>query len=427
MALRIDLHDHETPYIAGYTVNGTVRLTGTSDIDVGRITIAFFGRCKSKIVVSRGQAGTDYYRGRVLLFRFEKVLFEGPRTLHPNQHSWDFTFRFPTRCQSQTGDRFQRSAAFDADPDQPLPASFALFERGWTQRISGYVSYELEARLVKHNPKLFTPRSSVTLKRLTLLSTRDVADPNPQLFSQQQSFDCRSLHLLPGNEDRSLTFKEKLHSTFRSSTNLPLARFQLDVEMPQVGVLGQALPIFLGIDHDIEHSTAKAPPAVYLRHVRVTVEARGAIRCINEQLLSLSHDDRVGSWDDTLTLAQDFGTGSSSVAVTERMDLRELMRLNLDHQELTPSFSTFNHSVLHMLRVKVVVECAQKTFKAEWGSRRLDILPQLYRAPDVTDGDTTRDSDIPVQEERYDASPREEEFIPPPLYTSAAPDTKADG
>ena len=87
MSLQIAINDPQRYYTANFPISVTAHFTGTSDVDVGQILIAFSGRCKSKLIISRG-AGKDqrhdYYRGRVSLFHYETIPFTGPHILYPN-------------------------------------------------------------------------------------------------------------------------------------------------------------------------------------------------------------------------------------------------------------------------------------------------------------------------------------------------------
>ena len=144
MPLQITIHDPRTYYTANSPIRGTVHLTGSSDINVGQILIIFSGRCKSIIVIHQRtgkHSRTYFYRGLVPLFHYETILFTGPRTLHPNQHAWDFSFNFPPRCHSRGGDQFDGpTCAFNSDPYQRLPPSFHLPDFGASPRVSGSVS-----------------------------------------------------------------------------------------------------------------------------------------------------------------------------------------------------------------------------------------------------------------------------------------------
>lgn len=303
MSLRIDIPSRK--YSANDLVTGTVTLIGTEDIGVSRISITFSGRCKTKIVISRGNNSSSTYRARVPLFTFTKVLFTGPNTLHPNEHSWPFTFRFPDRCQVRGGDIFRAPEGlrqrFNNAPQQELPQSYNLFERGFHARKSGYVNYQLEATLIRDGSKIFASSSSSTTKYLPLIKPRKVAEPSPQMFETGKPFECHSLRLIPGNEERSLTLKEKLSSL--STKNVPNAKFKLVLRMPKVGVLGQALPLYLNVVHDLSSSSAPKPPTIYLKNASVILRQNGSLRCVDNDLFSSGRGERIETWDDDIVVS----------------------------------------------------------------------------------------------------------------------------
>lgn len=422
MPLQITIHDPRTYYTANSPIRGTVHLTGSSDVDVGQILIIFSGRCESKIEISSGAGKdkkTNTYRGLVPLFHYETVLFSGPRTLHPNQHTWDFSFRFPPRCDSRGGDQFGGlTYNFNDDPHQALPPSFDLPGLGLSRRVSGFVSYELEAQLVRDRSKLFSSRGSETVQRLLVKNFRDVAEPDPQPYTLFQTISCKSMHLLPGYEGRSLTLREKLHS-MRSST-LPTANFQLELRLPTTGVMGWGLPMFLEVKHEIDQSTKETPPVAYLKRVKVTIETLGTARCLKFRSLDVDDNYKVEAFD-RAAIIREYDGLKNLLPITERIDLRKLLNLHLDPQVLSSGFSTFNLEVRHALTINVVVECARKTFKAEWLDRELQIYPELYQAPIVTEGKSLKGKErlgqgqshatLPpggiVQPPRYEEKPRD--------------------
>lgn len=379
MSLRIDIPVQS--YAPNSTVTGTVTLIGTGDIDVRHISIDFSGQCKSKIVVSRGNNGSSTYRGRVYLFEYTQKLFSGPHTLHSNEHSWPFSFRFPATCGNRHGDKFQpvrhqlHSGSFNDDVSQPLPSTYTLAERGFQTRKSGYVSYQLEANLYKHNSGPFSSPQSSTVKKLLYVRPRDEAHPNPQMCTFQEPFVCQSMHLLPEYGTRNLTLKERLLSL---GSQKPSASFKLTLDMATVGVCGQALPLYLSAEHDLEKSTSPDLPTLLLKGVKVHLQACGAVRCVNDGFSSLfSEGDREECWDEEITISA-LETKEHPLPISERLDLGTIMNLKLGKASafspLDPSFSTFNLELHYRLRVKVAFECGRKGFKADFVSHTFKLL-----------------------------------------------------
>ena len=204
--------------------------------------ITFSGRSKSKIIVTSGPSkdtSTTTYRGRVSLFQYNQTLFIGPRILHPNQHSWDFSFMLPPRASCE-GDKFSGpSYGYNYDPHPPIPASVSLHRPRYpriSHEVPCYISYSLEAKLVTDGSKLFSPYGSETFQPLLVKSHREISAPSPQPYILTRQLDCRSVHLIPGYGNRSLTLKDWFRSL--NTSTLPVASFRLGLELPRVCVMG---------------------------------------------------------------------------------------------------------------------------------------------------------------------------------------------
>lgn len=385
MSLRIDIPPGK--YTANAPVLGTVTLVGEEDIGVARISITFSGRCESKICHYNGDVT---YRAHVPLFTYTIELFRGPCTLHPNEPSWPFAFRFPARRETRGGDRFPEEQSqssfggsslapiFNNDPYQELPRSIMPFENGPNSRRSGYVSYQLEAILIliRDGTRVFASHIRSTTKLLHLVKPREKAEPSPQMLRLPRPWFCHSMHLLPGYEERSLTFKERLSSM--RSKNVPCAKFSLVLQLPKVGVIGQKLPLLLNIEHDAEQSSCLAPPTVFLKSVSVRLQVHSSLRCIND---SHRQSEIAEDWDEEVVIAVLHKATPMPIPdhAALPIDLRDQMFLTLRESSafpgLVPSYSTFNLAVQYWLRVKVSVECGQKSFKPEFVSKDFELLP----------------------------------------------------
>lgn len=368
MSIIIDIPN--TRCKAGTTIAGTVLLRGGEDVDVQSITISLVGRCKTKVVKSNGNNSTSTYRGRAPLLLSRKVLFNGPHTLHPG-HSWDFAFTFPMQCVGRYQDPFKRTGAFNLDAEQSLPPSFSDQNHGFGWHAKCFVNYELEAQLTSSRVKLLSPGNMEAARTLDFFVTRDVESPDPQLATQYRKFDCRSLALHPGHEDVPLSFKEKMKSL--RSSKLPSALFKLHMLLPNVGVLGQVLPCFLRLEHDIEGSTSKSPPLVLLRKCLVELHSHTFVQCIRNELFREGDEHR--DWKNGHLISSiDFTQHMEKAPpVSEQMDLRDIMKLTIPRYH-RPTFSTFNIRRSYKLKICVTVDCAQKSFKAEFNTYDFKLL-----------------------------------------------------
>jgi len=416
MSLRIDVPSRK--YTANAPVSGTVTLVGEEDVGVARISITFSGRCKSKIVDSQGNSETTY-RTRVPLFTYTVGLFKGPYTLHPNEHSWPFSFRFPAQCETRGGNGFREqqpqssfgglslARRFNNDPHQELPRSIMPFENGWNTRRSGYVSYQLEAILVRDGTKVFASHTTSTTKLLHLGKPRKEAEPSPQMLRLLRPLARYSMHLLPGYEERSLTFKERLSSM--RSKNVPCANFSVVLQLPKVGVLGQTLPLLLNIEHDPEKSNCLAPPTIFLKSVSVRLQTNSSVRCMKDSPWQSRTSEITEDWDEEVVIAVLHKATPMPIPdhTALPIDLRDQMFLTLRESSafpgLVPSYSTFNLAVQYWLRVRVSVECGQKSFKPEFLSRNFELLASEW---------VGHHENVPVSSVERDGSASD----PPPPY-----------
>ena len=393
---------------ANSTISGTVELRGDEDIDVQSITISLIGRAKTK-VTKRKQNNTSYYRGRAPLISDSRKLFAGPNTLHPG-HVWPFEFTLPPHCVARGQDPFKQpqgplngGRSFNYDPHQLLPPAFVDHHESFMMGLSVecFVSYVLEAKLII-NRRALGPKDIDTTKTLNFITTRDIQTPNPEFSSFSRWFDCSSLALNPGHEDVPLTFKEKMKSL--RTSKLPYARFALGLRYPQVAVIDKAISLSLSIDHNFEKSTTVAPPMVHLRKCSVHLVALTNIQAMRNDLFV--QDGEKQSWDNHYTIDScDFSKkGDKPPPVTEHMDLGELMKLKIPRGQ-APTFSTFNIRRGYRLNIKVNIECAQQSFKAEFSTTNLVLLAAAYDAGPEHQPDATPATPVLREDESDDVAP----------------------
>lgn len=200
------------------------------------------------------------------------------------------------------------------------------------------------------------------------------------------------------------------------TSNLPVARFKVHMELPRVGVAGQPLPVFLKLDHDMERSTAPVSPIVLLKKCSLELRAFTFIQCMREEMF---HDgDEQRNWDTEHEIAfVDFTEKMETApALTNHFDLRNVMRVSVPPYA-RPTFSTFNIRRTYKLRLKLSVECAQKTFKAEFLTGDFVLLAKDYM-PSTESNPGTSSSNAAVDME---VAPIYQETLgpPPPGYGNA--------
>ncbi|KAL8689112.1 MAG: hypothetical protein Q9218_005138 [Villophora microphyllina] len=400
MALAVDIKPGF--YQPGSQVSGSVLLQGESSHNVACIKIIFSGRCKTKVTVAGYNNSRTYHRGRVALFSYEQVLFTGPYTLKP-PHQWPFEFKFPERCSIQGGANFQdRPYFFDDNVNQPLPPSFDYGNSAFMgPDIESFVRYELEAVLV--NPRNAFGNLSAT-KPLTLKGYRQEGDPDPRLHYISQGWTIQSLYLLPDYQDRKPTFGEKLKGKVHSG-KMPKAHYLLKARVPTVGVVGQQLPLALGVSYDEDRSTTTTAPVVFLRKVIVSMTSRTAVRCANGSIWSTS-DVIEETTDENVIAEKDFS--DQMLEMSDRMEVGSLMGLTvrtrgfLSLTPTAPTFRTFNILRDYGLKVLIVTECGKQKRSSTFSSPGFVLLPEDIMPASAIDlvyeNDLVETEDLPSYE-----------------------------
>ena len=340
-------------------------------------------------------------------------------------HEWDFTFTLPSRCTVGSQDPFKdQLGGFNLDPSQSLPPTFSSATRSFGWNAHCFVTYQIEAHLTRQ--KTFA-RDVKETRTLDFYTTRDIECPDPQSQPLQRTISCTSAALQPGLEDIPLTFKDKIKGLYTSK--FPEARFELKMAIPSVVVLGKSCPFFLEVDHDIEGSTAPTPPLVRLRKLKIELLVSNQIQCMRNEFFP--RGDLKCSWRDrTLVCSRDYSQEvDEAPLVSERLDLRDIMDVTVP-RSCKPSFATFNIRRSYGFKVEITVECAQKSFKAEFTNSRVTVLAAEYCSRDgnsinrIASGEASSSRAIApyADHETEEVAPAYEPgpgAMPPPAYQDA--------
>ncbi|KAL8956378.1 MAG: hypothetical protein Q9193_006096 [Seirophora villosa] len=356
-ALRINTH--EGPYLAGSTVSGTVSLQGDSTHNIKRIRIRFVGRSKVHIA-ERGFNAHSVYQSNLLLFEEETVLLEGPYTLRA-AHEWPFAFTFPHQCDNTAAKVLFKtsSSLFNEDDIQAIPPSCHFTSTSLrTNDVDTSIRYKLEAVLESPLP---LGGSRVT-KQLTLVTQRNIVNPDPQLLFQSQTFSVQSLHLSPAFEDREPSLKARMKASI-TSAKTPKAQYQLNILLPTVGVIGHPLPLELGISYDEDHSTTTTPPPVLLTHVSVTLVSTAHVRCPDDSSLRSSSSSTPDAIDKGTQDILYQNHAFPHLRLSDKTDIARPMDLRIPSRSrppIAPTFACLNVSCAYALKVHVSVECGRQ-------------------------------------------------------------------
>ena len=386
-------HDGQQPYGPGDAVKGIVHLALFPDTAqaVNRIEVAFSGRTEI-------ECGSHERRvpwpgnGRFVLFDEAQTICSYDRLNPPTfgETQWSFSFVFPSETSfdpQQHVRRWRTSADLPtalSEPGLPLPPSLDVYRQDWPAKSAPLVYgttggrasiiYELEARLVTtHGSYIRQVFSTVQFRPHTQLPTA-----SPSFCMAERWFSA---------ESRQLPSKNHKHSLLSGARSLLLkslvTRFKLILETPLYATMGEALPIYLGVDYDLESSTAIDLPQVFLQSVKI-----GYIEQIELGPRQTSYMTGQSTTIQSLPswrYIEFVYEKDKMIPVTERMALHRKLhsdKLVADKFSFeTPNIRRFYHDFF----VSVIVVCNGKSFTASSGMKGRDFvfLPPVAPSKDI--------------------------------------------
>ncbi len=211
----------------------------------------------------------------------------------------------------------------------------------------------------------------MTTKELSFSAARSMQSSDPEEGVVSEKINVKSLHLLPGNENRHLTLGQHLQSIFHHG-DLPEEAFTLSISMPHVAVIGKVLPIVLSLHHDtgVERASGlEEPPKILLQHIEVAIQVNTDVA---------SHAGMPGGWVESKVLASSDYPKSPEDAegMADSLDIGEMLKPIIP-QYFYPTFQTKNITRSYALDVLVAIESAGKTFKRDFRVQKLLLLKDL--------------------------------------------------
>lgn len=363
----LQIHVPKTTYRAGEAVSGSVFIYSKDgqgrDVDIESLSITFTGR----------SSPTRYWPrvpNSIQLFAQKKILLNRPTSLHipsigcEDQYSWPFNFRFPVDCSAAQNDSPYTSplSPFNPDCNQPLPPSFTAVSDDNDPREAISIVYELQATLLLSSTTGYHSNNSIQRLELNLYAPRNKEQPGLECTNRVQRLTCQTLDLLPEEQRETvkqpLRLRERLGLRSAPTNHLPKAVFDVKLQALSSAIIGEALPIFLHIEYDLESSTIQTPPTVHLRKVAVWLREDTSMLVPN--VFAAAGEKELARWFKASRIAaRDFD--KESTLVNGVLDIRNIMDLRLK-DDLIPTLKTFNIARSYDTKTNVVLECAGKTF-----------------------------------------------------------------
>ncbi|KAL2210861.1 hypothetical protein CC79DRAFT_1331250, partial [Sarocladium strictum] len=250
--LEIQLNDNRTAWTGGDVITGHVSRCAPIVSHQATLSVTLLGRAKSKMTVSRGQAGTSIYRNRFNFFTPEETrvqLLSGPIHIPEtgDMHSWPFSVKVPMQLDpAAVANKNQQKFSYlplgsSEIAAQPMPPSF--FTRGvwFTTTYEAYNEYFLQAELITESGgSSKTDLATLPVNVLARSTPGPITDSHPMRFAPLCHLN--SHRLVPGAEGSSLSLTQRTQHLFKSS-KVPQYAFTLEVDCPRLLQIGSPTPI----------------------------------------------------------------------------------------------------------------------------------------------------------------------------------------
>ncbi|KAK1764508.1 hypothetical protein QBC33DRAFT_547439 [Phialemonium atrogriseum] len=384
--LEILLDGGESTYRPGDTITGRVVRSAPIVSSQASLNIQFHGRSKSKMTVSRGQAGTSVYRGRFNFFdpgQNRQQLFYGPIHIPPDgaMKEWPFAITVPTALDPSTvatGNQ-QKASYLPLGPHDVATHSLPpVFHASGVWMITTtyhcFVEYFLEAELNAEGTAGSTDKATLPVNVIPAYTPDMITD----FDLSRRSFLCRisTYHLVPGMEAASLSFQQRTQKFFGSS-KVPQFAFSLQVECPGILQLGNPhlVPFRVLVIPDRTQTTEAIrdnSQTVTLTAMNFEIRASTKLICRGTLAPHTSSETRKVGFDLKSAIAQ---LGAPIVLPSgeksEPLDVGALLQLSITSAtprgqgpfsrykgQLYPSFETYNIKHNHRLRWELTVTTA---------------------------------------------------------------------
>ncbi|KAG9632305.1 hypothetical protein KCU64_g16308, partial [Aureobasidium melanogenum] len=368
-------------YRPGQKIKGVASYSPSTEVKVHTMTIIFKATLYNEIVES-GQASYGSVRtGHQSLFRYEKVILQGPHKVSPKPHEWPFEFELPERIK----------VPFVADL-QPVPPT-------WNVISAAKVLYSLKLCV---NPHRNT--NSMQIERdinVWPFEHTELPVPTPET---QLLMDAESQRMVPLSRRRSstLSLTQQL-SRRRSSTVSVPDPLNLAICIPSSLGAWQKFDIKL-ICHNNAITTPETSPSLCLQTCELALKAQVSFTNTRP---SLNNTDDPKTPSIPIAKFKLLGKGleipTSATPVTVKGDMMLLDMTRSDASILVPNFSIGAFKLEYLLDITVQL---QDTKTGNVIERRAELPLRIL--PGGLEEDRS--------EEDPDAPPGFHEVVAPPEY-----------
>ncbi|KAK6007557.1 hypothetical protein QM012_004371 [Aureobasidium pullulans] len=321
-------------YRPGQKIKGVASYSPSTEIKVHTMTVIFKATLYNEIVES-GQANYGSVRtGNQSLFRYEKIILQGPHKVSPKPHEWPFEFELPERIK----------VPFVADL-QPVPPT-------WNVISAAKVLYSLKLCV---NPHRNT--NSMQIERDINVwpfehTELPVPTPETQLLMDAE---LQRINLMTRRRSSTLSLTQQL-SRRRSSTVSAPDPLNLAICIPSSLGAWQKFDIKL-VCHNNAITTPDASPSLCLQTCELALKAQVSFTNTRP---SLTNNDDPKPPSIPIAKFKLLGKGlqipTSATPVTVKRDMMLLDMTRGDASILVPNFSIGAFKLEYLLEVSVQLQ-----------------------------------------------------------------------
>ena len=360
--LDIEISEPQATWKPGDHVSGVVRVgQQAKQIYAQQITVSLRGIAKCRFGLPELNS---LYSNETILTDQVTTLLSQPTNLQQGQ-SWPFKFILPENSREIASPFQEPSRLYNDNHVQVLPPSFSVAKRETaSSNDSCSITYGIYADVDngKSRSNLFKNEDLETFRFLHFQPDRRDLVPDWKMVTKRAEFVCRT-PLLNAKESgkKSLSIKDKVLSTLKPGS-LPSTDFSILMSTPKAVVIGQPIPLFIGVQHDIAGSSTQSNPIVELKSLNVKLESLTGLRGLVENYRGHKYQPAShSSWTKVIELGKFEGT----LPLEDITDLRLQLDLEVP-KDLVPSFSIYNVARAYMLKIDAAIECAKEKFKANF-------------------------------------------------------------
>ena len=370
MMLEISISEQQEVWKPGERISGVVKISNSKPVYAQQITISLKGIARCRFGLPEL---ASLYSADCILFERKRECLHEPTSFGEAVSSWPFDFNLPEISDEHYSPFREPTRLYTNESVQALPPSFTVPKKE-TASSNDTCSIVYGIYVSVDNGKLrsnFTRTEGLEgFKAFDFVPDRQDVSPDWRMTTQTSRFECRTPLLnANGNSKKTLSLKDKVMTTLKPSSS-PSVTFTIMMSIPKAVVIGQPIPLFIGLQHNNTSISSGVPPVVKLTSCDVRLESLTGLRGHIENYHGSKYQPAShSSW----TKNRELSSFTGALPLEDITDLRLHLDLRIPRHSVQ-SFKTFNVARAYTLKIQATLECAKEKFKANFDVSPLELL-----------------------------------------------------